>query len=262
MKLTSTNAQELQYIRALVFGDTKIGKTTSIQTLLRRYPTGIVIAVGERGTLPLREYDIPVFPIESWPDILALTKAVRAPESIKDKAKQSVIKDCKVLIIDSLCEVSDLCLRYIVDVERRQLVKERTDGRRDTPQNVYDSLMQWEDWNLYATKMLNLVSALTHLPVHIICTARTRWTQDTSGGDKQCMPNMAGQKVPPELPSRFDLVLYMEAAKNDEGEPIRRWRTFNDGQIYAGDCSHALDPFEETDWSKLFDKILETEVTK
>lgn len=259
MKLLNSSDIELNYIRALLHGDTGSGKTTSLGTLPE---DSTIIAVGERGLIPLRHRQYKVLPFRSWDDIRDLCRFFLAPERIEDKVIQAAVKSCKFLAIDSLSEISELCMTHIIRVDRGSLIKERTDGKRDTPKGTYEDLMQREDWGLYGKRILNLVSTVCHLPCHIVCMIRSRWTFDGQGGEKQCLPGLAGRIAPPECPALFDLVMHMEATTAGEGKPGRVWRTFNDGIIYAKDSSGILKPYEPTDWTKLFKKILKKGDTK
>lgn len=255
MKLIRSNDTSLSYIRALVHGDSGCGKTTSLGTLPVE---GTIIAVGERGLVPLRHRNPPyvVWPFGSWNDLRNMYAQFAKPEAIKDEETKAAIQGCRVLAIDSLSEASELCMRHIITEDRPDLIAERTAGKRATPKGVYADLMQLEDWNLYYQRIMNWLSSLCHLPYHIICTIRSRWSKDSQGGDRQCVPGLAGQKAGPECPAVFDLVLHMQAATTDEGNPTKHWRTFHDGVVYAKDSSGLLDPYESADWTAVCKKIL------
>jgi len=51
-------------------------------------------------------------------------------------------------------------------------------------------------------------------------------------------------------------VCYMTEVIGDDGVGVRVWQTRNDGLVIAKDASAVLDPFEATDWTALFKKIL------
>lgn len=252
MKLRSTSDEELTKITALVIGTSGIGKTTSLGTLPEK---GTVIACGERGMLPLRDRNYAVLPFTNWTEIYGLAMAFGNPDAIKDDEIKAVVKSATLLVVEGLSECSEMCIRHIVQVERRKLAAERSEGARDRPQGVYEEQMTMEDWGLYKTRMTNLMSALCHLPIHVIVTCLEGWKEDKKGGVMLRTVNLSGQAAI-TAPAYFDLVLHMEADTDDDGEPRRVWRTATDGEIVAKDGSCVLDEFEPTDWTKLFKKIL------
>ncbi len=254
MKVTSTKDKELQYIHALVHGDSGVGKTTSLRTLPEDR-TAIVLR--ERGTLPLRARDYAVLCIEEWEDVPQIIGMFMQPQT---RERPSEIKDRKitVLAVDSLSELSELCKRHIVEVDRKRLTTDRTKGKRDTPPGIYDEQLTMEDWGLYRTRMLNLISAICHLPLHTICTSLSAWTEDKVRGGVLRTPNLSG-KAAQECAAYFDLVLHMESIDEpgENGPTNKRvWRTFNDGRTIAKDASGVLEPFEDANWTKVFKKIL------
>lgn len=244
LKKASTKDRALSFVRALVYGESGVGKTTSLATLPEDCT---VIAAAERGLLPLRHKAFEVLCVESWADVRELVRTFMQPYEINGKP-------ARVLAIDSLSEFSELCKRQIVEVDRKALVGERTEGKKDKPPGIYDDQLTMEDWGLYKTRMSQMVSAVCHLPLHVIFTCLAGWTEDKRTGALHVTPNLGG-KLALECPAFFDLVLYMEASQGDEGKPARVWRTFNDGQIIAKDASGALDPYEATDWTALLKKI-------
>lgn len=252
MKLTSSRDKALNTISALVYGDSGIGKTTSLHTLpIDR----TLIICGERSMLPLREKDYNVMLLQEWGDLRELIVACRDPDGITDKEHKAIVKRSTVLVIDSLSEVSDLCMRHIVQVDRKQLIRDRTKDRTDKPKDIYEEQMAIEDWQLYRTRMLGLISAYTHLPINLVVTCLSAWTKDKTGGERHRTPNLSG-KAARECGAYFDEVLHMESRKDDDGKDCRMWRTYNDGETIAKDSSGVLAPFEESDWTKLFTKIL------
>lgn len=255
MKLTNTNATELNRLRCLVHGDSGIGKTTSLGTL----PKNTVLAVCERGVIPLRGKDIPTIYIETWSDMQLLLRMFsrNIDDDARKKAAESgygemleVCQSAKTLAVDSLSAISDLCKRNIIDVDRRRLVMERTSDKRDTPEKVYDDLMTQEDWGLYGTRIWSLLSAFAHLPVHLVMTSLSKFQENKKTGDLKWVPNLNGAKAF-ECPALFDLVVYMT---NNDGE--RMWLTEHTEEVVAKDASGVLDKYVEPDWTKVFKKIL------
>lgn len=252
MKLTNTQDKKLTSISALVHGDSGCGKSTSATTLSPEYT---FILNGERGTLAMREKPFPVLQFTSWDDIQVAYQMFSKPDAIEDKTIKEAVQKTRVLFIDSLSECADLCIKQIIQVERKTLTRRRTGDKEDAPPNIYADLMTWEDWGLYKNRMLKMISAFTHLPINIIFTCLSAWSKDKQGSDVYRVPNLGG-KTALECPAYFDEVLHMESQEDSSGELIRVWRTFYDGEIIAKDASGVLDPFEETDWPKLFAKIL------
>jgi hypothetical protein len=247
LKKSSTKDKSLQYVHAVVYGESGIGKTTSLGTLPQDCT---VIAAAERGLLPLRDKSYEVLLIESWQDVRELVRTFMEPYQVGDKP-------ARILAIDSLSEFSELCKRQILEVDRKALVGERTKGKESKPTGIYDDQLTMEDWGLYRTRMSQMISAVCHLPIHTIFTSLPAWTEDKRTGTLHVTPNLSG-KLAMECPAFFGEVLYMEASKDSEGNPSRLWRTYNDGQILAKDESGALDPYEPTNWTALFRKILKS----
>ena len=252
MKLRHTSDEELTKISALLFGITGIGKTTSLDTLPEE---GTLILCGERGTLPLRLKNYQVLTFVDWTEIHWLIRACGNPEIVNDAEIKAAMQGAKIIVLDSLNECSDVCIRQIVQVDRRIVMLERSEGKRDTPVKIYEEQMAKDDWGLYKTRMMNLMSALGHLPIHVIVNCLEGWREDKDGGVMLRTVALSGQAAR-DAPSCFDLVLHMENATDQEGNPCRVWRTATDGEIIAKDGSRMLNEFEPTNWTDLFKKIL------
>jgi hypothetical protein len=256
MKLTTSADKELNTISALLYGVSGIGKTTSLKTL--PVEGTLICCERSRGVGPLRHCDPPysVIRFGNWEDVRKLYTAFALPDEIEDAKLKAKVKATRLLVIDSLSEISDLCAQHIVQVSRPELVKERTDGKRDTPENTYADKMTMEDYGLYQLRILNTIQFFAQLPVHVVFTCRERWTTDKLGNDRKGMPNLLGRQAPHECPAYFDEVLHMENFADEDGVQRRVWRTFETDEGYAKDSSGLLAPFEETDWTALFTKIL------
>lgn len=254
MKLTTTDDQSMTYVKALVYGDSGIGKTTSLKTLKRKADKTI-ICVSERGVLPLRAEKFQCLQLDTWSDIREVVGYFKNPDAIEDEAIQAAVKSCKILVVDGLSELHDQLIREILEVDKKAMAKARGGGR-SKGEKVHEDQMAIDDWGLYKTRMLNMISALCHLPVNLIVTCLSAWVKDKEGGETYRAPNLSGKSAL-ECPRFFDLVLHMEAAKDADGKPTRVWRTFHDGRIIAKGTEE-LDPFEPADWLHVFGKILGT----
>lgn len=262
MKITNTNDESITTISALLIGESGAGKTTSLRTL----PTkATVIACCERSVLPLRGLGYTVFRLEGWSDLADLHEMFLKPDAIADETTRKLVQDCKVLVLDSLSDVDHLCARHIVEVDRRLLTAERTKGTKDereTPKGMYAEQMTIEDWGLFGTRMLNMISAFAHLPVHFVATCVEGQKDDKLNSRILRTVNIGGKTTPANCPAYFDLVLNMLPMQDENGHPVRRWQTFNDGVRMCKDSSGKLAPFEECNWTKLFKKIRGTGAQK
>lgn len=255
MKLTTTDAADERYVRAMVFGDSGTGKTYSGLTLPIEGTTVILV---ERSPGPMRTKPYSVIRIESFADIGPLFAALRNPESCTDPELKKVIVGTKRLFIDSLSAISEACVKHIIEVDRKKLIKERSGDTKDKPDNVYEDLMQMEDWGLYRSRMLALVSAFCHLPYHVIFTALAAWHIDKGSGVTSKTVNLSG-KAALECVAYFDLVFYMLNKPAEPGKPEkgvdRAFQTYADGLIVAkGD--ETLELLELPNWTSVVTKYL------
>jgi hypothetical protein len=260
VKLVTTKDKSVTRIRAHVYGDSGVGKTTSLGTLPQNCT---VIAAAERSLLPLRQCSYPVVNLESWSDVEELARKMQDPRALVEELKTAhlvsdAFTEIKVLAIDSLTELSELCKAQIVDTDRGQLMADRAtlSGKKDKPLGIYDDLMAMEDWGLYQVRIKQMLSALCHLNCHIIMTGLAQWTENKRTGEVMKTPALSG-KLALQCPAYFDLVLHMEASESG-----RFWRTANNGQVIAKDSSGVLDAMELADWSAVFKKIMNGKETK
>ena len=245
MQITKSNERTLTYVRALVHGDSGVGKTTSIGTLPEKHT---LVAVAERSIVPLRNKAFPVAQMDDWGALRTLVGELRKPFEVDGN-------EIRVLVLDSLTATSDLCKRQIIEVDRRALTAERTKDKTDRPIGIYNDLMTMEDWGLYAARMHGLVSALCHLPMHVIVTALSGRIENKKTGGVWTTVNLQG-RFTWECPSLFDEVFSMESTTDTEGNPCRVWRTQHSNDTIAKDASGALDPFEHTNWTAVLKKIM------
>lgn len=251
MKATTTNSKELLFVKALNYGPSGIGKTTSIATL---NPATCLVVICDRNAVPLRHHNFQAIALTDWNDFRRLFKILRS----KDPEDTGLNLDKVMTIaVDSLSALSDYCKEDIVRVARPGLMSDRTKGKSDKPPGIYDEQLTQEDWGLYRTRMTQMLSAFCDLPYHGIMTALEAWTEDKRTGAQYLTPNLNG-KLAHECPAYFDLVLHMESQVDAENNQSRVWKTFHDGKCIAKDASGALSAFEPANWSTVFKKILAT----
>jgi hypothetical protein len=247
MRVTTTKDKGLTLVRALLHGDSGVGKTTSLKTLP---PDKTVIVATERGLLPLRGTEYTVLKPDGWLDVAAVPGLFRDPSAIADECIKTAVGGARILAIDSLSMVQDICAKHIVEEDRKALTLQRTNDKRDTPTGIYAEQLAQEDYGLLRTRMKRWVAAVCDLPVHVVMTCGTQWVSDNYSGMTYKAPSLAG-KTALEIPAYFDLVLHMESANGS-----RSWRTANDGRTIAKDASGVLGELESPNWNSVFAKIL------
>jgi hypothetical protein len=258
LKLTTSSSRELNLIRALLHGDSGVGKTTSFNTLPEEYT---LIAGAERGLLPLRQKNFAVAQIENWKDVRELHNKLRDPAAFLEELKASkaagALKEIRTLAFDSLSEANEMAKAQIVEVDRKALMAERNKDKL----GIYDDLMNQEDWGLLERRMTTMVGAFCHLPVHVIFTSLSAWVENKKTNEVMKTPALNG-KFAFNVPAHFDLVMHMESVESqDDCKAVnsRVWRTFNDGQVLCKDASGVLAQFEAPNWGAVFGKILKKE---
>lgn len=255
MKLTTTDAADMNTVNALVVGASGIGKTTSLRTLPKEQT---LIAASERSLLPLRGLGYTVAKIECWDDVREMVGALQKHQTVDGKPDG---KPIRILAIDSLSDLAELCIKQIVHVDRRKLIHDRTKGKSEVPIGVYEEAMTMEDWGAYGRRLSAFISAAVQLPLHIVFTCLEQWKEDKSTGVTMLVPAMSGA-LAFACPKYFDIVVNMRNNKSDAETEERIWQTYNDGRILAKDSTGKLDKFEPTDWTKMFTKILNGKAKK
>ena len=250
MKVSYSNSQELNRLRCLCFGDSGVGKTTSILTL----PVdSTLVAVTDRSLVPLRGHAYRSVQIESFEDMRTLVRAFSgSPIEGLD------LSTIKTLVVDRLTGCADLCVKEIIEKTRPAMLAERTEDKKEkrtTPKGVFEESMTMEDWGLYKTRIAGLISALCHLPVHIVCLCSAAHRENKKTGEVRRVPGFSGQMAF-DCPQWFDLVLEMSPSVDSEGKPCRVWRSAPTPEVMAKDASGVLDELEPTNWTQLFRKIL------
>ena len=258
IRATSTQDRELRFIRALLYGDSKIGKTTSLKEL----PEDITLIIAlERGLIPLRNKNFRVVCVNSWAELtelgVALAKAQKADDgSMSIDIGGDVIAGVRIIAIDSLTECNTLCKRHIVEVDKKSLVeiREEQSNKYKAPA-VYEEQFQQEDWGALASRMAKFISFMCHLPSHVIFTSLAMVYENKKTMETRCTPALNGQ-LALACPAYFDTVLHMESQPTEDGGTVRMWRVENDGYYVCGDASGVLNEFEPASWNSLFAKIL------
>ena len=237
----TTKDQSARWIRALVYGPSGIGKTTSAKTLP---PDRTLIVSFERKLLPLAGIGFPCTIINDWQEVEELVDMFATGEPVRIDGKE-----IKTIFIDSLTSMGELAKTHVLKKARPELYKRKTKGRSEAPENIYDDQMEQPDWAKYNSIMCNAIVKFTALPCNIIFTALER---EGEGSSRRLMLDGKTGKM---ANSFFDLVFYM---REIAGEPPRRVFqtdiTF-EADLFAKGSGGVLDLYEEANWAHVMRKL-------
>jgi hypothetical protein len=234
MKETTTTNVQAFYVKALLYGLSGKGKTSTALTLK---PETTLILSAESGLLPLAGKPFTVWEIETYDDMMAAYKRLLEPEN-QEKYK--------VIFIDSLTEINELAKEKIVKIDRPNL-KGPDIGK------VYDDLMTMQDYGLLSTRMTRLIRAFRDLPYHIIVTCLEAQTKDERTGEITMAPSVNG-KLSINIAGYYDEVFRM-VTKEDGDKLDRFFVTCSMEKAIGKDRSGALAPYEQASWAVVFKKI-------
>lgn len=159
---------EDEFVNILIYGDSGIGKTVFAGS-----DEGVLfIAPEDNGTLSAKRFGSAAkkWKINGWPDIVAAYEWLCEQEPIP----------FNWVILDSLTEMQDMCMRQILDE-----ALEMNPGRDpDVP--------QLQDWQPYFERFKRLVKGFNSLPVNVIYTALQQ-EEENEEGDKVALPMLQGK---------------------------------------------------------------------
>ena len=244
MKEVSMADTKEVYLRALLYGASGMGKTTSILTLpLDR----TLVLMAEPKRMPLVGTEAVLWDIKDWDDVREAFTKVRNGLSSEEGL---VVKGNKrdIIFVDSLTEINEKCKRHIVAKDRPALLAKRD---KDLG-GIYDEQMTIDDWGLLSTRISSLVSAFCHLPCHLIFTALEQWIENKLTSEVKLLPALNG-KLANTISRHFDFSLHLEV-QNIDGVDRRFFRTSHSAQIAAKGSPH-LDDLEDPNWTKVMTKV-------
>lgn len=234
MNIKSTKDVESFNIRALIYGVSGIGKTSTALTL---NPKETLIIDVEGGLLPLRGQDFDVVTVNSWDELLDVWMELRSQEKSK----------YKTIFIDSLTEIAELAKIHIVTVERPDV--------RGKIDKIYNEQLDIKDWSLYTDKMRKMVRCFRDLEYNVIFTSLEETEKDEKTGALMFYPSLPGKKFAHQsLPGFFDEVFRLISV-DAEGKTERYFLTEVTERSFGKDRSGTLDRLEPLNWSNVFKKI-------
>lgn len=222
LRFTTTDAAGADSgVKVLVHGRAGSGKTPLCTTA----PTPIIISV-EAGLLSVRNVSFPVIEIDTIADL---------DEAYKFCAYSPQARQFETVCLDSITEIADVCLA----TEK---------SRNKDPRKAYGEM---QDQVLLRMRWFRDLKGK-----HVYFSAKQGWVKDEMNGTMLYGPMMPGQKLGPALPYMFDEVFSLEVARGTDGQSWNYLRTQRDPGYECRDRSGTLDPIEEPDLTKIFNKIL------
>lgn len=213
----------------LVIGRPGIGKTTLVGTVPEGEKACILSA--ESGLLCLRDLlkskTVDAFSIETFEDLQNAYMDLMTPE---------YQEQYKWVFVDSLTEISDLCVKMM---------------DREFP-NPKDALKKW---GMFTMRMTNLIKAFRDMPHYNVVFTCLESVEKDEMNRRYISPEMAGKKLKEKLPSLFDEVFHMLILEQEENEPRRVLVTDAIDECPGKDRSGKLETYEEPDLSIISNKI-------
>lgn len=232
MKIINSNDVKNLYVKAMAYGQSGVGKTYSITTVL---PEHVEVINAEHGYLTLSGYGYNLIIIDTFKELM---DDVYNMYLQKFKNNQGP----KVLFIDSIQAVCQLCMQYIL-IQKGILKKEIT-----------DDMMTWPDWNSYQQKMQSFIGLFLYLPCHVVVLCSEEREKDSTSGSFLYQPDVPGSTFKKMLPGYFDIVVRLTSQK-DENQIKRFFICNSDGSSLAKNRGGILSNLEPANWSHILTKI-------
>lgn len=159
---------EDEYVNLLIYADSGVGKTVFCGS----DDDVLFIAPEDNGTLSAKRFgsNAKKWKINSWMDIVEAYNWLADLDDIP----------FNWVILDSLTEMQDMCMRQILD----EAVELNPGRDPDVP--------QLQDWQPYFERFKRLVKAFNSLPVNVVYTALQQ-DEENEDGDKVVLPMLQGK---------------------------------------------------------------------
>jgi hypothetical protein len=237
MNIQNTNQLTSGHVKALVYGMSGSGKTSSFGTL----PTGTLVISAEGGLMPLIGKSVDFIDIARADDGAVLTdpaqRIARLSEIFKwlhagcPDAKGKATNAYRNVCLDSLTEISQLLVQKL---------------NKDFPDRK-DSFPMWGE---YTKIMLSIVKSFRDLPYNVFMSVLAEPDKDETG--KRFIGMDVAGSMSRKLGQYFDLVLYVHV----DAEGTRSFITRSTDTIQCKDRSGKLDAKEAPDLGALVLKIM------
>lgn len=232
MELKNTKNIEMLTVKALVYGESGVGKTSTALTLPE---SETLILNVENKLLPLMGKSYDVYDVKSWEDFREVYAFLFSDSKESTKYKH--------VFVDSLSEIAGLLKKNIVETQR-PVVRGKID-------KVYDDQLDIKDWGLYTDMFRKFLWSWKHINKNFIVTCLEENSKDQKTGAMRFGPSIPGQSFKDSLGSFFDLFFRMSVS-DFNGESKRFFLTQpTEKSIAKG--GFGLDQVVSPDWSKVFE---------
>lgn len=205
-KSTSQEAQS-GHSKIFIYGATGSGKTTAISTL-NPATTLVLSTEGQTpGRLKSTGKNFEIWTIEQWEDIDVMFSELWTEE---------ICNKFKVIALDSLSNLNDLLHQFIVQRYRPSVKNQKG--------NVYNEIMDLQDYNVANSLMRTFLNNLVNLPFHIVATGREKSEKDDIKGLIRYTPELTG-KLASAVASFFGEVYRLSSKTNNEGQFLNYFTT-------------------------------------
>lgn len=241
MKVKRTGAADYgRYIKALICGESKVGKTLTSST----WPNPLILSA-ENRLMAVAARNIPYVDITSSKDFLEVKLNLNQPAEVREKLFGFPVE---TVIVDTIDEIQKI------------LVRERL---KETGKEVFKG---FDDWGWLNGQMDAIISGFRNLDMHVVFVCHTKSEVDEESGRVSYKPALQGASSN-TLGQYFDLTVLMRAVEKTEavGKEVQKvtyryFQTYPDaGHPWIGDSSHTL-PREfpinfDDDYARLYETI-------
>lgn len=232
MQFNSTSDIKAQTWNIVVVGEAGLGKTTSLQNLDET--TTLIIDI-DKGLASLRHKNFKVWDVTKGAN--PKEKLEKFVEVLKYLRTEPAKKQFKTIVIDSITELGELMLN----------------GLENDPEYSGKAKMlpRYGELGKNSMELMKILRDMPHYNKIYIALADRE--QDENGNFIRGIsyPGKTSQKIP----GYMDMVLYLMAEKDKDGNVNRMFLTENNGKIVAKDRSKKLSKFEPADIQKILEKI-------
>ena len=202
----------------LLYGDAGTGKTSMMNTIPEEDQHKTLILSAESGLMSIRHSEMACEPIRDYPHFQSLLQKIREDDG----------KSIRWLCIDSISEISEMCLDYHL-------------GMTKDPRRAYGNL---------AKDIVQDLKLLRDLPVHTVSICKAKHTED-----QRIIPSCPGSKIVEELPFIFDVVGLCRTETNENNEVVHFVQFRKEDNNNAKDRTGSLQDFMKPDLAFIINTI-------